>query len=461
MTVGTARTAAFAALQFFFWSAIVSFEAFLVPWLTQNGYSPAAAGRVFALVFAFAIVGQPLMGGISDRVAAPGRMVTLALVIGSLAFLLVRWFTPREPILFLLMITFSLTISSLPAVLDGWVMRQREQIPDLQFGVARGIGSFGFAAGGLILGGLVDRADIAIVFPAFALLGLVAAVIAARIPRVAPRGEPDGRAARAASRTMRTIATDPFPPLELRSANGRSSVAYGEATSRHGRAGTGPAEVDGEAGVAPESDAGALRAVLSNKPYLTLIAGAFLGFSGLRAALTYIPFLLESVGGTVGQAGLAHSIGALSEIPFFVAAALLHRYARGPKLISAVLLLLAVRLVLYSWVQTPGAVLALQLMHGVTFGIFMATAVDYIHEIAPPRHRGFFQALAPSLYFGLGSVTGSFVGGMLLEATSLPWLYRAAALIALIGAPLPLWGLSSAPPRPTSHPEQIVPPQAE
>jgi PPP family 3-phenylpropionic acid transporter len=436
MTVGTARTAAFAALQFFFWSAIVSFEAFLVPWLTQNGYSPAAAGRVFALVFAFAIVGQPLMGGISDRVAAPGRMVTLALVIGSLAFLLVRWFTPREPILFLLMITFSLTISSLPAVLDGWVMRQREQIPDLQFGVARGIGSFGFAAGGLILGVLVDRTGIAIVFPIFALLGLVAAVIAARIPRVAPRGEPDGRAARTASRTMRTIATDPFPPLELRTADGRSSAA-------------------------PENDAGALRAVLSNKPYLTLIAGAFLGFSGLRAALTYIPFLLESVGGTVGQAGLAHSIGALSEIPFFVAAALLHRFARGPKLISAVLLLLAVRLVLYSWVQTPGAVLALQLMHGVTFGIFMATAVDYIHEIAPPRHRGFFQALAPSLYFGLGSVTGSFVGGMLLEATSLPWLYRAAALIALIGAPLPLWGLSSAPPRPTSHPEQSVRPQAE
>ncbi|MFW6260326.1 MAG: MFS transporter, partial [Spirochaetota bacterium] len=80
------------------------------------------------------------------------------------------------------------------------------------------------------------------------------------------------------------------------------------------------------------------------------------------------------------------------------------------------------------------AVLLLQLPHGATFGIFLAATVDYINEIAPPAHRSLFQAIAPSVFFGLGSIVGSWVGGIAIEAFSLVWVYRAAAVLAVAGA---------------------------
>ena len=93
---------------------------------------------------------------------------------------------------------------------------------------------------------------------------------------------------------------------------------------------------------------------------------------------------------------------------------------------------------MFTWMTTPRAILILQISHGLTFGVFMATAVDYIHRIAPREHQGFFQTLAPSVFFGVGSIVGGWLGGILMEATSIVWLYRAAALLALIGAPIPL-----------------------
>jgi len=145
---------------------------------------------------------------------------------------------------------------------------------------------------------------------------------------------------------------------------------------------------------------------------------------------------------------MAFSIGAISEVPFIMGAAYLHRRIRGAPLISAVLLVMAVRLLMYTWMPTPRAVLLLQISHGLTFGVFIATAVDYIHRIAPPEHRGFFQTLAPSVFFGVGSIVGGWLGGILMEATSIEWLYRTAALLALIGAPIPLLA--------GMHPEQTA-----
>ena len=181
----------------------------------------------------------------------------------------------------------------------------------------------------------------------------------------------------------------------------------------------------------------AIRAVLSNKAYLTLLVSSFLAITGLRAALTFLPFLIESLGGSVATVGTAHSLAALSEVPFFVFSAYLHRYVRGRRLISAILAVMALRIFLYTLLGSYHAVLLLQLSHGATFGLFLATSVDYVHEIAPERHRGFFQTLGPSIYFGLGSITGSWLGGLVIEALSVVWLYRIAALITLTGALLP------------------------
>jgi PPP family 3-phenylpropionic acid transporter len=441
-------TTRFGLVEIFFWGSVACFEAFLVPWLRGNGYSPSQSGLVFAVVAGFAVVGQPLLGSVGDRVASPGRMVAVALLFGIAAFVSLPLVVGRLPILLMMAVVYSLTVASLPAVLDAWILRRREHIPGIQYGVARGAGSFGFAAGGIVLGLLADQVGVGVIFPAFAILALGAIWFSLAISRRARRETAD-HAARSAAPVPESARSGEVKSASATAESNTSTPnnpSLSDADSSPGHHGTlhervhplpvsplAPSVIS-----AREQLRGALRAVLSNRPYLVFLLGSFLAFSGLRAGLTFLPYLFESVGGTVGQVGLAHSFGALSEIPFFVGAALLHKRIRGPRLISAVLILMGIRLLAYTWMPTPRAIIYLQLSHGLTFGIFMATAVDYIHRIAPAEHRGFFQALAPSVFFGLGSIVGSWLGGMLLEATSLAWLYRIAAIIALIGAPIPL-----------------------
>ncbi len=410
---GARETTRFALVEVFFWAAVVSFEAFMVPWLRGHGYTPSQAGLVVAVVFGCAVVGQPILGGVSDRVASPGRMVATALLIGTAAFLSMPLAVQWMPVLLVLAAVYSLTIASLPAVLDAWIISRREVVPQLHYGIARAAGSFGFATAGVVLGFLVDRTavGVAIIFPAFAVATLTAVGVAIRAGRSTPASTPGATSAPGPAAAAGSARPTQHLPV--------SAMAPPILTAR-------------------EQFHGAMRAVLANRPYLLLLLGSFLGFSGLRAALTFLPYLFDSVGGSVGHVGLAYSIGAISEVPFFVGAAILHRRVRGAPLISAVLVVLGIRLLMFTWMTTPGAILILQISHGLTFGIFMATAVDYIHRIAPPEHRGFFQTLAPSVFFGMGSIVGGWLGGILMEATSIEWLYRAAAVLALIGAPIPI-----------------------
>ncbi|MCG8478277.1 MAG: MFS transporter [Spirochaetales bacterium] len=396
-----AETRRFAALQLLFWASIASFEAFMVPWLTERGYGPARSGLVMAVAFGFSTVGQPLLGSITDRLKAPGRLVATVLFIGSAAIVTFPLAAQRFELLLLLSFVFSLSTISLPAVLDAWIMARRAHNRKVNYGVARAAGSFGFAAGGVLLGLLAHRFGLGVVFPASLLLAVGAAAVSLRISRATADG--------------------------VRS----SESSTHRDTASHSSAG------DGKAVGASGHLAAAIRAVVSNKAYLTLITSSFLAITGLRAALTFLPFLIESLGGSVAAVGTAYSIAALSEVPFFVFAAYLHRRVRGHRLISAILAVMALRIFLYTLLGSYHAVLLLQLSHGATFGLFLATSVDYVHQIAPKEHHGFFQALGPSIYFGLGSITGSWLGGVLIEALSVIWLYRIAAIITLIGALLP------------------------
>ncbi|MFW5688183.1 MAG: MFS transporter [Spirochaetota bacterium] len=374
------ETIRFAGIQFIFWASIVCFEAFMVPFLTDAGYSPSQAGLVMSAIFGFAIIGQPMVGSLSDRMNSPRWIVAIAMTIAGAAALLLPSVAGLYGIVIAIALLYSLTANSLPAVLDAWIMARRRRNPRLSYGVSRGFGSLGFAVGAAAFGAIAERYGTQVVFPAYATLAVAVAVLAALMPRPA----------------------DP-------------------ASKEHASRETGHL-------------AEGLRAAVSNGPYLALILATFIAFVGFRAAMTFLPLLLDSVGGSVRDVGLSHSIAAVSEAPLFFISGLLIRRVRGPKLIAGVLGLMAVRIFVYSLLATSEAVLLLQLSHGATFGIFLAATVDYIDEIAPPAHRSLFQAIAPSVFFGLGSIVGSWAGGVTIEASSITLLYKASGGLVLAGA---------------------------
>ncbi|MFP4373356.1 MAG: MFS transporter, partial [Spirochaetaceae bacterium] len=401
------QTARFAILQFLFWSSIVCFEAFLVPYLRSVGYAPGQIGTVMAAVFALALVGQPILGSITDRIGSPRYLVAAVLIVAAAGVNLIPLVRFSLFAILGLALLYSVTANSLPAVLDAWIMSRRDTLAPPDYGIARGFGSLGFATAAVVIGFLTDRYGLQLLFPAYLILVLAAAGTALFMPRP-PRPE---RPASGAKQTAAEWAPEelglPAPAPEVRTPPVRGFI-------------------------------NGLRAVLRNRSYLLLLGSAMVAFTGLRAGITFIPLLIEEVGGTVSDVGLAHSIGAVSEVPLFFLSTLILRRYRGLPLLGAILVLFALRLYAYTLVGSAWGVLALQLTHGLTFGLFLAAAVDYIHRIAPPEHRGFFQALAPSVYFGIGSIVGSWLGGIIIEATSVALLYRLAAGASLLAAALPL-----------------------
>jgi len=379
----SAETLRFSAVQFFFWASIVCFEAFMVPFLTDSGYSPAQAGFVMSAIFGFAIIGQPIVGSLSDRMSSPRWIIAIAMSAAAIGALVLPGLVGVYGVVVAIALLYSLTANSLPAVIDAWIMARRRANPRLSYGVARGFGSLGFAAGALVFGVVAERVGIPSVFVFYTGLAAAVAVLSLLMPRPA-----------------RTDAAT--PPHR-----GRTSTNH---------------------------FAEGVRAAVTNGPYLALLFATFVSFVGFRAAMTFLPLLLSSVGGTIADVGVAHSIAAVSEAPLLFVSGMLIRRVRGPRLIAGVLGLMAVRLYVYSLLGSPQAILLLQVTHGLTFGIFLAAAVDYIDTIAPPDHRSLFQAIAPSVFFGLGSVAGSWIGGIAIEAYSLVRMYRGSALLTLTGA---------------------------
>ena len=72
----------------------------------------------------------------------------------------------------------------------------------------------------------------------------------------------------------------------------------------------------------------------------------------------------------------------------------------------------------------------LQLMHGLTFGLFWATAMDAMAGLVPPRLRATGQALFSAIVFGAGNAFGYQLAGRAYDAygSAAPLFAWAAAL---------------------------------
>jgi predicted MFS family arabinose efflux permease len=92
----------------------------------------------------------------------------------------------------------------------------------------------------------------------------------------------------------------------------------------------------------------------------------------------------------------------------------------------------AVRLFLYSVISNPVLALAVQVMHGATFSLFLVAAVNYAKELAPPGMGATAQAVLTSTNMGAGGIIGALLGGVLYDRMGIqPMFLTAAVLLAV------------------------------
>ncbi|WP_242340524.1 MULTISPECIES: MFS transporter [unclassified Anaeromyxobacter] len=109
--------------------------------------------------------------------------------------------------------------------------------------------------------------------------------------------------------------------------------------------------------------------------------------------------------------GLGMAAGVVAEIAALLVFPRLERRHSLRRLLAVAFLGSAVRWALVSRAESAGAIVALQLLHGLSFGLFWGAAMDAMAELVPPRLRASGQALFSAIVFGAGNAFGYQLAG--------------------------------------------------
>ncbi|XP_018566691.1 major facilitator superfamily domain-containing protein 6-A [Anoplophora glabripennis] len=100
------------------------------------------------------------------------------------------------------------------------------------------------------------------------------------------------------------------------------------------------------------------------------------------------------------------------ELPFFFLSGWILKKIGHVQTMSLVLLVLGIRMVLYSVIENPWWILPVEFLHGLTYGLFFACMASYASIVAPPGTEATMQGMVGAVFEGLGVSLGSFCAGL-------------------------------------------------
>lgn len=171
--------------------------------------------------------------------------------------------------------------------------------------------------------------------------------------------------------------------------------------------------------------------LLKNPRWVLFLGLAFVAGLGIASVNSYQFVYMTEIGASKSLMGLSLTLSTLSEIPaMFYGNRLLKRFGAQGLLILGTAAI-AIRLLLYAAFNLPSAILAIQIIHGLTFPLIWIAGVTYAHENAPEGLSSTAQGLFGAALFGVGSGLGSFFGGLLIESLSGRGMYLVFGLFIL------------------------------
>lgn len=159
----------------------------------------------------------------------------------------------------------------------------------------------------------------------------------------------------------------------------------------------------------------------------TILWCSHVGYSSFVTPLATARGLPEwSVGGSLAAAIIVEAV-MLREAGRFM------RRFGARKVLVSITALTVVRWGLTAVVVDPVLFIALNGLHGVTFGLFFGTLVAVVAERTPPEMRQSAQGTIGSGSFGLGGFVGALIVGYVFGATDAQTTWLVMAGVALVG----------------------------
>lgn len=173
---------------------------------------------------------------------------------------------------------------------------------------------------------------------------------------------------------------------------------------------------------------------LLDPPVAAFFVSTFLMMFAHAALYGFYSLRLDSFGYSKTAIGFAWTIGVLAEIVLFRVQRPLFEHFGALPLLGASLAVAALRFALIGWGgDSLLLVVAVQLMHAVTFGVHHSAAMALLHRWFDERQQGRAQALYTTVGFGLGGSSGGIAAGWLWVHVGPEAAFQGAAAVAALG----------------------------
>lgn len=170
-----------------------------------------------------------------------------------------------------------------------------------------------------------------------------------------------------------------------------------------------------------------ISAMVRNPAVALVLLTVYLVTSNANIMSNYLSIYITELGGTAQMIGTASAVAAISELPVMIFGhGLLSRFS-SRKILALAVAVYFVRFLLYSIPLSGLWILSAQVLHGLSFGLYLMASVTLVHELAGRDRAATAQGLLSSTSFGFGAITGALVGGALLDQLGAVGIFRVAA----------------------------------
>ena len=356
-------------LYFLYYGSGAAWTPFFNVYLQQIGLTGIEIGLLAGIKPAVMLVSQPLWGAGADLW---GRRRTLLVAMFLSAVLLLGYLGGATFLFFLAWgLLYTFLSNPVGTLIDSLVLDYLEGRPAVVFGQLRMWGAAGWAVAALVVGYAITGRDIRLIFIFGALLMLIGWLLAWR-------------------RTSETTEARAF-----------------------GQTWTG------------------LGTLLRNRRLLLFLGLVTLLQIGAASIFSFYAVYMNKLGASRQLIGFAFTLQGLSELPLYLTAAQIIRRIGPSRTVILAFLVFATRAFLYSVISVPLFAMMVELLHGLSFSLFLVAAVDLVNREVPSQWRATGQSLFWAAYFGAGSILGNTWAGFLYDRIGVQAMFRVNGLLIL------------------------------
>lgn len=375
------------SMQVPYWMGYSVLSTFTSVFLLSRDFTNSQIGLVLSLANLFAAIVQPFLASFADRMIrirlsqlAAGMALLLVLFSGILlvvpkVFLIVA-------LIYILLYACLVLLQPLTIAIGTFFISRGY---NLNFGVARGLGSLAFAAASAVTGVLIERFSSTVIL--YLLIGFFLFF------------------------ALMTLLID---------------------TRRHGGTYSESLIPEHQDEDHLEEPIGLLEFIKKYKRFIVLLAGVSLLFVFHTITNSYMFQILHPLGGTEANVGSSLSVAALSELPTMFFFSWLLRRFKIHSLMRVAAFFFSVKALLILFAGSIFLINVAQSLQMVGFAMHTMASVYYTNQIIPQKDLVKGQTLMATANT-MGGIIGAFVGGQMLSFLSVSAMLLIGTMISIAG----------------------------